>query len=80
LPEHLHSKAAALAEEQGVSLNQFFLYSISSMVANLEAQKFFTARKNTMSKDEAQAKALSVLDKVKERPVMAPNDEIIQDR
>ena len=52
-----------LAEFRDYAL-KFFQFIIK------EAQKFFTERKSRMSKDEAQAKALAVLGKVKERPVL----------
>jgi hypothetical protein len=37
LPQSLKSKAAAQARRQGVSLNQFFLWSISEKVTELDA-------------------------------------------
>ena len=75
LPDDLHRKAAALAKKQNVSMNQFFLYAISSMVSNLETQSFFEDRLQQPA-NAAKADALAVLDTVPSRPVLRPDDEL----
>ncbi len=44
LPEDLHRRVAAQAHEQGVSINQFLVYAISSAVTEMEARAFFAER------------------------------------
>ncbi len=38
LPSHLKQQAETLAQQQGVSLNQFILWAVSEKVGNLESQ------------------------------------------
>jgi hypothetical protein len=74
LPEDLRKKAAELAQEQGVSLNQFFLYAITTVVAGLEARSFFEQRRGSRTKEESTAAAVRVLNKVRARKPLQ-NDE-----
>lgn len=74
LPDDLHRKASEIAKEQDVSMNQFFLYAISQMVATLQAQKIFS--KFDVDIKELQTQAQKVLEKVADRPVLLPDDEI----
>lgn len=74
LPDDLYERAFAMAREQGVSLNQFFLYAVSSMVADIEARSLFEKRRKP-SRDEAQANLKSLLDRVPKSPP-DPGDEV----
>ncbi len=68
LPEDLYQRSQHLADQQGVSLNQFFLYAVANMAAEIETRSFFHQR-SSMTSEEATVAGLSVLDKV---PQVAP--------
>ncbi|GMU53851.1 MAG: hypothetical protein AMXMBFR33_29970 [Candidatus Xenobia bacterium] len=68
LPEDLYQRSQHLADQQGVSLNQFFLYAVANMAAEIETRSFFRQR-SSLASEEATAIGLSVLDKV---PKVAP--------
>ena len=76
LPTDLYEKSARLAKEQGVSLNQLFLYAISNTVGKLEAEEFFKFRSSGISEEAAKKGALDVLRKVKSRPIYHENDAL----
>lgn len=76
LPEDLYSRAAELAKRQGVSLNQFFLYAISSTVASIESREFFEKRIGGRDEKELREKFRSVLGNVSSRPVIEPSDAL----
>lgn len=63
LPEDLYQRSQHLADQQGVSLNQFFLYAVANMVAEIETRSFFQTR-SSMTSEAATIAGLSVLDKV----------------
>lgn len=75
IPENLHRRAVKMAREQGVSLNQFFLYAITSMVSGLERQDFF--EKRLTGKDEAELRKAfrGILERVPDNPP-EPGDEL----
>jgi hypothetical protein len=79
LPEDLRKKAAVLAQEQGVSLNQFFLYAITTVVAGLEARSFFEQRRGSIPKDKATAAALQVLNKIPARKPLQDDEHCAAD-
>src|SRR5581483_8145440 len=75
LPDDLYQRAAALADEEGVSLNQFFLYAISQMVAEVEARRFFQKRSNGLGEKQARKQLDGLLAKVSDQTPV-PGDEL----
>lgn len=67
LPEDLYERATQMAREQGVSLNQFLLYAVSHMVADIEARSFFD-KHGRPSREDAKATLKTLLAKVPKRP------------
>ena len=45
LPKELHADIQQLAEEQGVSMNQFLLYVVASKVSEMKQSKEFFSKK-----------------------------------
>lgn len=76
LPEDLYNRASGLAKRQGVSLNQFFLYAISSTVASIESQEFFEKRIGGQDEKDLRKKFCSILGKVSSQPVINPSDTL----
>lgn len=72
LPDSLMEEAKRLAEDDHVSLNQFFLSAISEKLGELKARKFFQHRAQGADVD----KALSILDSLPTDEVPAKGDEI----
>jgi uncharacterized protein (DUF1778 family) len=75
LPEDLYRRATTAAKEQGVSLNQFLLYAVTDMVAEIEARRFFDERTQGTTPESARRGLESVLDRVPARKP-ASGDEL----
>lgn len=75
LPDDLYQRAATAAKEQGVSLNQFLLYAVADMVAEVEARRFFEERLKGLSPETARRHLGSILDRVPDREP-DPGDEL----
>jgi len=74
LPDDLHQKAVQIAQEEDISLNQFFLYAIASKVGEIEARTFL-ARRAAGDPEQVHQAALDVLDRLPDRPPL-PGDEL----
>ncbi len=72
LPDSLMEEAKRLAEDDQVSLNQFFLAAISEKLGELKTRKFFQQRAN----DADIGKALSILDALPVDETPIKGDEI----
>lgn len=75
LPEDLYQRAAAAAKDQGVSLNQFLLYAVADMVAEVEARRFFEERLKGATPEVARHHLRGILDRVPDRDP-DPGDEL----
>jgi len=64
LPNNLKHKVELMAEEQGVSLNQFALYAFTKEVIQAETQSFFQSKWNGKSKKEIFTNFDAVMKKV----------------
>src|SRR5579884_1640287 len=53
LPQDLYNRAQALAEAEGVSMNQLLLYAVADLVSELESRRFFVERGKGVTKEEA---------------------------
>ncbi len=71
LPESLHQRARILAEQDGVSINQFITLALAEKVAVLENAGYLQER---AERGDVNA-ALSVLDKAADQPPR-PEDRI----
>lgn len=71
LPDSLHERARALAQQDNTSLNQFIALAVAEKVSALEAARFFRVR---AERGDVSA-ALAILDKVADAPPM-PGDEM----
>lgn len=69
LPKDLKQRLQAQANEQGISLNQMVIYSLSREVAQLEAQRYFDKRLEGKSKENVGQNFWAVMDKVQNREV-----------
>lgn len=70
LPDELYGKVRDQASREGVSINQFLLYSITKAVIAHEAHAFIAER----AKGHDLAKALALLDRVADVPPEHPGD------
>lgn len=61
-----------LADNEGVSLNQFAMYVLTTKVTELETIAFFAAERNSLSSAEIRADFDRVMEKLKQRPT--PDD------
>ena len=75
LPEDLYQRAVDLARQEGVSLNQFFLYAIADMVSEVESRRFFAARVARLDPETAGRRMDEILVRVPDRPP-DPGDEL----
>lgn len=75
LPSDLYKRAQGLAESQGVSLNQFFLYAISHTVSEVETRQFFEEKASRLDSAESERRFREILSKVPDRPA-DPGDEL----
>ena len=69
LPNELKHKVELMAEEQGVSLNQFALYAFAKEVVQSETQSYFRNIWKDKSKKEILANFDEVMKKVAKRKV-----------
>ena len=54
LPEQLHNDIKLIADQQGVSMNHFLVYAITSKVAELKSQQAFVkSRTDGLTKEDA---------------------------
>lgn len=72
LPDSLMDEAKRLAEEDNVSLNQFFLSAISEKLGELKTRKFFQER----SKGVDLENVMNLLDSLPAREPPREGDEI----
>lgn len=72
LPDSLMDEAKRLAEDDHVSLNQFFLSAISEKLGELKTRKFFQQR----AQGADVGKALSILDSLPTDKAPIKGDEI----
>ena len=72
VPIDLKERISDLAEKQGVSLNQFAMYMLTTKVTELESADFFQQVKGGRSSDTIRAEFDAVMTKIKQRP--APSD------
>ena len=68
VPSGLKTRIATLAEQQGVSLNQFAMYMLTTKVTELETNAFFENVKVGKSSQEIRADFQRVMAKLKSRP------------
>jgi hypothetical protein len=72
IPDSLFEYAKRCAEEESISMNQFFVMAIAEKVSALKTAEFF----QTQTKSADVKRAREILKKVPERPV-AKEDEMI---
>jgi hypothetical protein len=60
LPEHIHDRVRALAESEGVSINQFITVALAEKLSALMTEEYLGERAQRAGK----AKFLRVLDKI----------------
>jgi hypothetical protein len=76
LPKDLHEEVKAIANEQGVSINQFLLYAISSKVGEVKASReYFQKRTAGLTKEHAAQNIREFLKLVPNVPPQ-PGDEL----
>ena len=71
VPVELKNKIAALAEEQGVSINQLAMYMFSKEIGRMEAGRKINAYREGYSKEKIFSDFDEVMSKVKKKPVPA---------
>lgn len=69
IPEELKHRIERMADSQGVSLNQFALYSFTKQLGELESSDYLQKYLGGKSKDEIYAAFDAALAKVEEREV-----------
>ena len=52
LPESLHNRAKELAQEDGVSMNQFIMLALAEKVATLNAENYLQIRGQRASREK----------------------------
>ncbi len=72
LPDSLMDEAKQIAEQDNVSLNQFFLAAISEKMGELKAKRFFKERSDHANVEEA----LAILASQKQGEAPRPGDEM----
>ena len=72
VPDELYEKIRAQAARQGVSINQYLLYTITRTVSVEETRAFFADR----AADGDPEKALALLGKVPDREPESPDDQM----
>jgi hypothetical protein len=72
LPNELHADIQELAEDQGVSMNQFLLYVVASKVSEMkQSREFISRRRGGRSRKQSADGLRKILDKVSgENPVL----------
>lgn len=63
VPDELYEKIRAQAQQQGVSINQYLLYTLTRTVSAAETGAFFAARAAQANPEQA----LALLDRVADR-------------
>ena len=77
LPKELHADIQQLAEEQGVSMNQFLLYVVASKVSEMKQSKaFFSQRSQGRTRQQSAEGLKNILDKVSPANRIAKGDEL----
>ena len=71
LPESLHKRVRELAEQEGVSINQFVATAVAEKMSALMAQEYLEERATRGSREKFER----VMDKVKDRAAEA-NDRL----
>ena len=72
LPDSLMDEAKQIAEQDNVSLNQFFLAAISEKMGELKTKRFFKERSDHANIEEA----LAILALQKQGETPRPGDEM----
>ena len=81
LPKELHADIQQLAEEQGVSMNQFLLYVVASKVSEMKQSKtFFAHRVGGRTRQQSAAGLKKILDKVSSANPIIKGDELPPER
>lgn len=77
LPKELHADIQQLAEDQGVSMNQFLLYVVASKVSEMKQSKeFFSKRTAGRTRQQSADGLKKILDKVSPNNPIAKGDEL----
>ena len=77
LPRELHADIQQLAEDQGVSMNQFLLYVVTSKVSEMKQSKEFFAKRIAGRTRQQSAEGLKkILDKVSPASRIVKGDEV----
>ncbi len=74
LPEDLYQRVQQEASREGVSINQYLVYSITRAVTAREASAFFKDRAHGTGPEQG----LKLLDQVPNREPMIPEDRLIE--
>ena len=69
LPNELKHKVELMAEEQGVSLNQFALYAFTKEVVQAETRSFFQKKRHGKTKKDIFSDFDEVIKKIGKRKV-----------
>ena len=73
LPEDLFQRVQQEASREGISMNQYLIYSITRAVTAREAAAFFRDRAHGAGPEDA----LELLDQIPDREPMVPEDRLI---
>ena len=77
LPKELHADIQQLADEQGVSMNQFLLYVVAGKVSEMKQNReFFEKRAAGRSRQESADGLKRILNKVPPSAPLVPGDEL----
>lgn len=68
VPHELKHRIVILANEQGVSINQFAMYALTDIVNQMEFN-LITGRLVGKRREDVMKKGLAILDKVQDRPL-----------
>ncbi len=82
IPDHLKEKVAAVASQQGVSMNNFITSCLSSAVAQEMTRTFLTTRLKKVDPEKAQAAFDRIMSKTRKGPApsMHKINELIQQK
>ena len=80
IPDHLKEKVAAVARQQGVSMNNFITSCLSSAVAQEMTRAFLTSRLKKIDTDKTKAAFEKIMSKSRtgQGPSMQEINELIQ--
>ena len=77
LPKELHADIQQLAQDQGVSMNQFLLYVVASKVSEMKQNRdFFTKRSAGRTRQQSADGLKKILDKVSVTNRIIKGDEL----